>query len=95
MSNCDVCNKRLPPYFQGYTCSGKCRAKKSRNKRLALSRAYGMGFQVDQWAKMLSEKTIDTDHARELLDAVWDRLSDFYQQIKAAEAVQEAKEAQK
>ena len=54
-----------------------------------------MGFQVDQWAKMLSEGTIDTDHARELLNAVWERLGSFYDQIKTAEAVQEAKEAKK
>jgi hypothetical protein len=50
-----------------------------------------MGFQVDEWTKMLSRGTIDTAEARELLHAVWDRLGNFYEQIKTAEAVQEAK----
>jgi hypothetical protein len=58
---------------------------------MAQPRAYAMGFQIDQWSKMLSQGTITTDEARELLDAVWDRLGSFYEQIKTAEAVQEAK----
>lgn len=58
---------------------------------MAQPRAYEMGFQIDQWSKMLSRGTITTDEARGLLDAVWDRLGNFYQQIKAAEDVQEAK----
>ncbi len=91
MLNCTVCNKRLPAYFKGDICSARCRQKKSRDKRAAQSRAYAMGFQVDQWGKMLSEGTITPKEARSLLDAVWDRLSDFYDQIKTAEAVQAAK----
>jgi predicted nucleic acid-binding Zn ribbon protein len=91
MDKCEVCQKRLPAYFQGYICSAKCRQKKSRDKRKAQSRAYTMGFQVDEWTKMLSRGTIDTAEARELLHAVWDRLGNFYEQIKTAEAVQEAK----
>lgn len=91
MLNCTVCNKRLPAYFKGDICSARCRQKKSRDKRAAQSRAYAMGFQVDQWGKMLSEGTITPSEARSLLDAVWDRLSDFYDQIKTAEAVQQAK----
>jgi hypothetical protein len=94
-NNCEVCNNRLPAYFQGYICSAKCRAKKSRDKRLAQSRAYAMGFQVDQWSKLLSRGSIDTAEARDLLNAVWDRLGSFYDQIKTAEAVQEAKATKK
>jgi len=85
MLNCQVCNKRLPAYFKGDLCSARCRQKKSRDKRMSQQRAYAMGFQVDAWNKMLSERTIDASEARELLNAVWDRLSDFYQAIKAAE----------
>lgn len=91
MLNCTVCNKRIPAYSKADMCSARCRQKKSRDKRMAVQRAYSMGFQVDAWNKMLSEKTITTTEARELLDAVWDRLSDFYQAIKAAEEVAQAK----
>jgi len=91
MLNCTVCNKRLPAYFKGDMCSARCRQKKSRDKRMAVQRAYAMGFQIDAWNKMLSEKTIDTTTGRELLDAVWERLSDFYQAIKAAEELEQAK----
>lgn len=93
MLNCTVCNKRLPVYFRGDICSPKCRQKKSRDKRMAHSRAYAMGFQIDQWGKMLSDGTIDHEEARELLDAVWDRLSNFYDQIKRADAVAAEKAA--
>lgn len=58
---------------------------------MAVQRAYAMGFQIDSWSKMLTEGTIDATHGRELMDAVWDRLSDFYDAIKAAEAKQQAK----
>lgn len=40
---------------------------------------------------MLSTGQISPDEANELLHAVWERLSDFYKQIEAAKAVQEAK----
>lgn len=86
MLNCTVCNKRLPAYYKGDMCPGsRCRQKKSRDKRMAQSRAYAMGFQVDQWGKMLSDGTITHSEAKELLHAVWDRLSDFYRQIEKAE----------
>lgn len=91
MLNCTVCNKRLPVYFKGDICSARCRQKKSRDKRAAQSRAYAMGFQVDQWGKMLSDGTITASEARSLLHAVWDRMSDFHSQIVNAEAVQQAK----
>jgi hypothetical protein len=91
MLNCQICNKRLPAYFKGDCCSPACRQKKSRNKRMAQQRAYAMGFQVDAWSKMLSEGTIQPHEARELLNAVWDRLSDFYRAIEAAEEKLQAK----
>jgi len=91
MTKCEVCQERLPAYFQGYICSARCRQKKSRDKRKAQSRAYDMGFQIDEWSKMLSRGTIKPAEARELLQAVWDRLGNFYTQIQTAEAVQEAK----
>lgn len=91
MDKCEVCQKRLPAYFQGYICSAKCRQKKSRDRRASQQRAYAMGFTIDQWAKMLSRGQISPAEARELLGAVWDRLGTFYEQIKTAEAVQEAK----
>lgn len=95
MNNCEVCNKRLPAYFQGYICSANCRQKKSRDRRAAQQRAYAMGFTIDQWAKMLSTGQISPDEANELLHAVWDRLSDFYKQIETAKAVQEEKDGAK
>lgn len=93
-TKCKGCGKQLDMTKGGTRCEA-CRQKKSRDKKMAQPRAYAMGFQVDQWSKMLTEKTITTDEARELLNAVWDRLGSFYDQIKAAEAVQAAKATKK
>jgi len=87
--NCQVCNKRMPVTFQGDICSDACRAKKSRAKRGSQAKAYGIGFQVDAFAKMLSDGTIGADEARSLLDAFYDRTWAFWEQIQAAKAKEE------
>jgi len=88
---CEVCGTTLSPWKKNRICSDKCRQKKSRDKRMAVQRAYAMGFEIDKWHKMLSEGTITAPEARELLHAAWDRLSDFYTAIKSAEDKAEAK----
>lgn len=91
MSSCKGnCGKQLPAWFQGERCDA-CKQRKYRDKRMAVQRAYAMGFEIDKWNKMLTEGTIDASHGRELLHAVWDRLSDFYKNIQDAEAKQQAK----
>lgn len=87
---CEVCGSQLSVWKKNRICSDRCRAKRSRDKREATKRAYDMGFTVDGWAKMLSQEVITPEEAEKLLYAVWDRLGDFYQQIKKAKELSEA-----
>jgi len=92
--NCTVCGKALSAWDGKSICSGACRQKKSRNKKLAEKRAYEMGFQIDAFSKMLTEGTIDSEEARVLLNAVWDRVYEFSKNIDRVEAVERQREAE-
>lgn len=92
---CEVCGKTLSTWTNNRICSGACRQRKSRNKKLAQQRAYDMGFQIDAFSKMLSDGTIDVSEARELINAVWDRIWEFNENIKQKAAVEEQKAAKK
>ena len=89
--NCSVCGKSLSPMDKKTICSGACRQRKSRNKLAAQRRAYDIGFQIDAFSKMLTEETISVSEARELLYAIWDRISAFNQNVSRLSAVEEAK----
>ena len=81
---CEVCGGQLSTWTKNRICSAACRAKRSRDKRMAQARAHDMGFTVDNWAKLLSQGVISPDEANDLLHIVWDRLGDFYRQVQQA-----------
>jgi len=57
----------------------------------AQRRAYDIGFPDRRVLKMLTEETISVSEARELLYAIWDRISAFNQNVSRLSAVEEAK----
>lgn len=68
-----------------------CRAKKSRAKRGAVSKANAVGFQVDEWAKLLADGTLNAEQGREIVNAVWDRVYELHKQVERLEAVERFK----
>jgi len=92
--NCTVCGKPLSAWDGKTICSGACRQRKSRNKRLAQQRAFEMGFQIDAFSKMLTEGTINVSEARALINEVWDRVFAFHENIQRVAAVEAQKAAE-
>lgn len=91
---CEVCGGQLSTWTKNRICSDRCRAKRSRDKREALKRAYDMAFTVDNWAKLLSQEVITADEADRLLNVIWDRLLPLYRQVNDARAKAEGKPAE-
>ena len=89
---CEVCNTPLSVWTGNRICSNRCRAKRSRDKRQAQQRAYGMGFTIDNWSKLLSQGVITADEANSLLNIVWDRVYELHRQIKAAQGASQVDE---
>lgn len=86
---CEVCGGQLSTWTKNRICSDKCRAKRSRDKRMAQPRAHEMGFTIDNWGKLLSQGVITADEAHSLLNIVWDRFWALHRQVQAAKGTPE------
>lgn len=95
MDKCETCKRPKIKAGTGLRNCDACRAKRSRMKRMAVPKAYAMGFDIDAWGKMLSEGVIEVETGRELVEAVWDRVYALHEQVKRLEAVRDAKQAEK
>ena len=90
--NCRVCGGPLKTTDKKSICSDACKQKRYRDRASSQKRAYDMGFQIDAFSKMLTEGLIDASEARSLMNAVWDRIWEFNENIKRVEAVEAARE---
>lgn len=79
MSNCSVCGKPLPAWFRGEMCSGKCRQKKSRDKKSASRRAAQCGKDIDTLIRAFEIGAFGIDDALHYHNQITTKMRRFHE----------------